>query len=90
MPDPRNLQVQNRGIVETLLAPDVPELMEIITTTDLKLRSVFNVPGTGEYESLWVAPFDFPADADGPYSLDTVVQYDRWTRTKYPQPDVYP
>ena len=76
MPDPRNLQVQNRGIVETLLAPDVPELMEIITTTDLKLRSVFNVPGTGEYESLWVAAFDFPAGADGAYSVDTVVQYD--------------
>ena len=76
MPDPRNLQVQNRGIVETLLAPDVPELKEIVTTTDLKLRSVFNVPATGEYESLWVATFDFPAGADGAYSVDTVVQYD--------------
>ena len=76
MPDPRNLQVQNRGIIETLLAPDVPELKEIVTTTDLKLRSVFNVPATGEYESLWVATFDFPAGADGAYSVDTVVQYD--------------
>ena len=76
MPDPRNLQVQNRGIIETLLAPDVPELREIVTTTDLKLRSVFSVPGTGEYESLWVATFDFPAGADGAYSVDTVVQYD--------------
>ena len=76
MPDPRNLQVQNRGIVETLLAPDVPELKEIVTTTDLKLRSVFSVPATGEYESLWVATFDFPAGADGAYSVDTDVQYD--------------
>ena len=76
MPDPRNLQVKNLGIVETLLAPDVPELMEIVTTTDLKLRSVFNVPGTSEYESLWVATFDFPADADDAYSVDTAVQYD--------------
>ena len=76
MPDPRNLQVQNRGIVETLLAPDVPELKEIVTTTDLKLRSVFDVPATGEYESLWVATFDFPAGADGAYSVDTVVQYE--------------
>ena len=75
MPDPRNLQVENRGIVETLLAPDMLELKEIVTTTDLKLRSVFNVPGIGEYESLWVAAFDFPADADGAYSVDTVVQY---------------
>ena len=75
MPDPRNLQVQNRGIVETLLAPDVPELKEIVTTTDLKLRSVFNVPGPGADESLWVAKFDFPAGVDGDYSLDTVVQY---------------
>ena len=75
MPDPRNLQVENRGIVETLLAPDVPELKEIVTTTDLKLRSVFKVPVTSEYESLWVAAFDFPAGADGAYSLDTVVQY---------------
>ena len=76
MPDPRNLQVQNRGIVEALLAPDVPELKEILTTTDLKLRSVFNVPGPDEFESLWVAAFDFPAGADGAYSLDTVVQYE--------------
>ena len=76
MPDPRNLQVQNRGIVETLLAPDVPELKEIVTTTDLKLRSVFDVPATGEYESLWVATFDFPAGTDGAYSVDTVVQYE--------------
>ena len=75
MPDPRNLQVQNRGIVETLLAPDVPELKEIVTTTDLKLRSVFNVPGPGADESLWVAKFDFPDGADGAYSLDTVVEY---------------
>ena len=75
MPDPRNLQVENRGIVETLLAPDVPELKEIVTTTDLKLRSVFNVPGPDEFESLWVTAFDFPAGADGAYSLDTVVQY---------------
>ena len=76
MPDPRNLQVQNRGIVEALLAPDVPELKEIVTTTDLKLRSVFNVPGPDEFESLWVAAFDFPAGADGAYSLDTAVQYE--------------
>ena len=76
MPDPRNLQVQNRGIVETLLAPDVPQLKEIVTTTDLKLRSVFDVPGPGQYESLWVATFDFPAGADGAYSVDTEVQYD--------------
>ena len=76
MPDPRNLQVQNRGIVETLLASDVPELKEIVTATDLKLRSVFNVPGPDEFESLWVAAFDFPAGADGAYSVDTVVQYE--------------
>ena len=76
MPDPRNLQVQNRGIVEALLAPGVLELKEILTTTDLKLRSVFNVPGPDEFESLWVAAFDFPAGADGAYSLDTVVQYE--------------
>ena len=76
MPDPRNLQVENRGIVESLLAPDVPELKEIVTTTDLKLRSVFNVPAPKASESLWVAKFDFPAGADGAYSVDTVVQYE--------------
>ena len=76
MPDPRNLQVENRGIVETLLAPDVPELKEIVTTTDLKLRSVFDVPAPGANESLWVATFDFPAGADGEYSVDTTVQYE--------------
>ena len=76
MPDPRNLQVQNRGIVETLLAPDVPELKEIVTTTDLKLRSVFDVPSLGANESLWVATFDFADGADGAYSLDTTVQYE--------------
>ncbi len=76
MPDPRNLQVENRGIVETLLAPDVPELKEIVTTTDLKLRSVFDVPAPGANESLWVATFDFDAGADGAYSVDTVVQYE--------------
>ncbi|RKU14345.1 hypothetical protein C6502_00570 [Candidatus Poribacteria bacterium] len=76
MPDPRNLQVQNRGIVETLLAPDVPELKEIVTTTDLKLRSVFDVPALAANESLWVATFDFPAGTDGAYSVDTVVQYE--------------
>ena len=90
MPDPRNLQVQNRGIVESLLAPDVPELKEIVTTTDLKLRSVFGVPALGVNESLWVATFDFPAGADGAYSVDTVVQYEGGPHTKHSESDVYP
>ena len=77
MPDPRNLQLEDRGIVETLRAPElVPEIKAILTTMDLKLRSVFTVPVVNNVQSLWVGKFDFPAGADGAYSLDTVVQYE--------------
>ena len=76
MPDPRNLQLEDRGIVETLRAPElVPELKAILTTMDLKLRSVFTVPVVNNVQSLWVGKFDFAPDADGAYSLDTIVQY---------------
>ena len=59
MPDPRNLQVQDLGIVETLLAPELgPDLVEIVTTENLQLRSVFNVPMAHALQHLWVHTFD--------------------------------
>ena len=59
MPDPRNLQVEDLGIVESLLAPELgPDLIAVVTTKDLKLRSVFNVPSTHALQSLWVYTFD--------------------------------
>ena len=77
MPDPRNLQLEDRGIVEMLRAPElVPELKTILTTMDLKLRSVFTVPAVNNAQSLWVASINFSDGADGAYSLDTVVQYE--------------
>ena len=76
MPDPRNLQVEDRGIVETLLAPEFgPDLRAIVTTMDLKLRSVFTVPEVTDLQALWVGRLDFAAGADGMYQLDTAVQY---------------
>ena len=76
MPDPRNLQVEDRGIVETLLAPEFgPDLIAIVTTMDLKLRSVFTVPEVTDLQALWVGRLDFAAGADGMYQLDTAVQY---------------
>ncbi len=76
MPDPRNLQVEDRGIVETLLAPEFgPDLVAIVTTMDLKLRSVFTVPAVTDLQALWVGRLQFAAGADGMYQLDTAVQY---------------
>ncbi len=76
MPDPRNLQLEDRGIVETLLAPEGPELKTIITTMDLNMRSVFTVPVVTDLQALWVGEFDLSASADGAYRLDTVVEYE--------------
>ena len=76
MPDPRNLQVEDRGIVETLLAPELgPDLVEIITTTNLQLRSVLNVPAANALQSLWVYPLDLTGAPDGMYQLDTVITH---------------
>ena len=76
MPDPRNLQVQDRGIVETLLAPELgPDLVEIVTTMDLQLRSVLNVPAVNALQSLWVYPLDLTGKLDGMYQLDTVITH---------------
>ena len=70
MPDPRNLQVEDLGIVESLLAPELgPDLIAIVTTKDLKLRSVFNVPSTHALQSLWVYTFDLSNAPDGMYQL---------------------
>ncbi|MYE87899.1 hypothetical protein F4X33_02740 [Candidatus Poribacteria bacterium] len=76
VPDPRNLQVEDRGIVETLLAPELgPDLVEIVTTTDLQLRSVLNVPASNALQSLWVYPLDLTGAPDGMYQLDTVITH---------------
>ena len=77
MPDPRNLQVQDRGIVETLLAPELgPDLVEIVTTMNLQLRSVLNVPAIiNNVQSLWVYPLDLTGAPDGMYQLDTVITH---------------
>ncbi len=76
VPDPRNLQVQDRGIVETLLAPELgPDLVEIVTTTNLQLRSVLNVPATNALQFLWVYPLDLTGAPDGMYQLDTVITH---------------
>ena len=76
VPDPRNLQVEDRGIVETLLAPELgPDLVEIVTTTNLQLRSVLNVPAVNALQSLWVQTFDLSNAADGMYQLDTVITH---------------
>ena len=77
MPDPRNLQVEDRGIVETLLAPEFgPDLIAIVKTMDPKLRSVFTVPAVTDLQALWVGRLAFAAGADGIYQLDTEVQYE--------------
>ena len=76
VPDPRNLQVQDRGIVETLLAPELgPDLVEIVTTTNLQLRSVLNVPAANALQSLWFYPLDLTGAPDGMYQLDTVITH---------------
>ena len=76
MPDPRNLQVEDLGIVESLLAPELgPGLIAIVTTKDLKLRSVFNVPSTHALQSLWVYTFDLSNAPDGMYQLDTTITH---------------
>ena len=76
MPDPRNLQVQDLGIVESLLAPELgPDLIEIVTTMNLQLRSVLNVPAANALQSLWVHTFDLSNAADGMYQLDTVITH---------------
>ena len=76
MPDPRNLQVEDLGIVESLLAPELgPDLIAIVTTKDLKLRSVFNVPSTHALQSLWVYTFDLSNAPDGMYQLDTTITH---------------
>ena len=79
VPDPRNLQVEDRGIVETLLAPELgPDLVEIVTTTNLQLRSVLNVPASNALQSLWVYPLDLTGAPDGMYQLDTVYHARRY------------
>ena len=76
VPDPRNLQVEDRGIVETLLAPELgPDLVEIVTTTNLQLRSVLDVPAANALQSLWVQTFDLTGSPDGMYQLDTVITH---------------
>ena len=76
VPDPRNLQVEDRGIVETLLAPELgPDLVEIVTTANLQLRSVLNVPAVNALQSLWVYPLDLTGAPDGMYQLDTVITH---------------
>ena len=76
MPDPRNLQVQDRGIVETLLAPELgPNLVEIVTTMDLKLRSVFNVPRAHTLQRIWVHTFDLSNKPEGMYQVDTTISH---------------
>ena len=76
MPDPRNLQVEDRGIVETLLAPELgPDLVEIVTTMNLKLRSVFSVPMAHSLQHLWVKSFDLSDMPDGMYQLDTTITH---------------
>ena len=76
MPDPRNLQVEDLGIVESLLAPELgPGLIAVVTTKDLKLRSVFNVPSTHALQSLWVYTFDLSNAPDGMYQLDTTITH---------------
>ena len=74
MPDPRNLQVQDLGIVESLLAPELgPDLVEIVTTMNLQLRSVLNVPAVNSLQFLWVHPFDL--SDEGVYQLDTKITH---------------
>ena len=80
MPDPRNLQVQDLGIVETLLAPEFTgsDLIEIVTTNDLKLRSVFTVPMSSSQQHIWRYTFDFADQMiypDGMYHLDTEIRH---------------
>ena len=82
MPDPRNLQVEDRGIVETLLAPELgPDLVEIVTRMNLQLRSVFNVPLTHTLQSLWVRTLDLSDAPDGMYQLDTTITHAETVKT---------
>jgi len=113
IPDPRNLQLEDRGIIARLLTKEfqlaikpvldpvvlaisqgkpIPainltaqkqqELLDIITveaqkiaqdivsTMDPMVTSLFTVPALSDSQSLWAAPFDFNANADGAYQLD--------------------
>ena len=111
MPDLRNMQLDDRGLVDQLLTPEVQDTMgpildplvsgimggggasleiapadqdkliailtqnatavyeDILTTLSPKLVSMFATPKIAGDETLWVAKFDFDANADGDYQL---------------------
>ena len=68
--------MQDLGIVESLLAPELgPDLVEIVTTMSLQLRSVLNVPAVSTLQSLWVSPFNLTEAPEGMYELDTKITH---------------
>jgi len=111
MPDLRNMQLDDRGLIDQLLTPEVQDTMgpildplvsgimggggasleiapadqdklvaiitknatavyeDILTTLSPKLVSLFATPKIAGDETLWIAKFDFDANADGDYQL---------------------
>jgi hypothetical protein len=111
MPDLRNMQLDDRGLIDQLLTPEVQDTMgpildplvsgimggggasleiapadqdklvailtknatavyeDILATLSPKLVSLFATPKIAGDETLWVAKFDFDANADGNYQL---------------------
>jgi PKD repeat protein len=118
MPDPRNPQIDDLGLLERLITPEVQvelgpfmnslvsafingEALPTITSAQLQritnrisanaagvvqgiinsydapiITSLLTVPVLDESESVWVAGFEFDADADGEYELDVAVFQD--------------
>ena len=71
LPDPRNLQIEitDKSALKTLLEGRV----DLLSTMDPGVRSVFSVPAVDYQQSLWVGTLDL--DADGEYTLDVDVSY---------------